>query len=198
MEQLSSFVLASILLTLSPGPDLLMVIAKSLEKGATTALYFIAGLMTGLCAHTLLLILGWPQLIGQHPSIVMGIKIVGAVYFSYLGILAIYQYFKAPINNRIEYNTGPNHYRQGLLMNLLNPKVSLFFWLFFPGFLFSENWTLSKQYTVLGSLFLLQAALIFSLVAVFSAQFKEFFSRFKLGLISGLLWIILAIYFVLT
>lgn len=198
MEQLSSFVLASILLTLSPGPDLLMVIAKSLEKGVTTALYFIAGLMTGLCAHTLLLILGWPQLIGERPAIVMGIKIVGAVYFSYLGIVSIYQYFTTPLKIGTDYNISSNHYRQGVLMNLLNPKVSLFFWLFFPGFLFSESWTFSKQYTVLGSLFLLQAALIFSLVAVFSAQFKDFFSRYRLGLISGLLWIILGIYMVLT
>lgn len=198
MEQLSSFVLASILLTLSPGPDLLMVIAKSLEKGITAALYFIAGLMTGLCAHTLLLILGWPQLIGQRPTIVMGIKIVGAVYFSYLGIVSIYQYFTAPMNKSVEYNASSNHYRQGVLMNLLNPKVSLFFWLFFPGFIFSESWTLSQQYTVLGSLFLLQAALIFSLVAAFSTQFMDFFNRFRLGLISGLLWIILGIYFVLT
>ena len=89
MEQLSSFVLASILLTLSPGPDLLMVIAKSLEKGVTTALYFIAGLVSGLCAHTFLLILGWPQLIGEHPAVVMGMKIVGGVYFSYLGIVLL-------------------------------------------------------------------------------------------------------------
>jgi threonine/homoserine/homoserine lactone efflux protein len=97
-----------------------------------------------------------------------------------------------------EYNVSSNHYRHGVLMNLLNPKVSLFFWLFFPGFLFSESWTLSVQYTVLGSLFLLQAAMIFSLVAIFSDQFKDFFSRFRLGLISGLLWIILGIYLVLT
>ena len=198
MEQLSSFVLASILLTLSPGPDLFMVIAKSLEKGVTAALYFIAGLVSGLCAHTFLLILGWPQLIGEHPAVVMGMKIVGGVYFSYLGIVSIYQYFTTPIKMSVDHNVSSNHYRQGVLMNLLNPKVSLFFWLFFPGFLFSESWTLSKQYIVLGSLFLLQAAVIFSLVAVFSAQFKDFFSRFRLGLISGLLWIILGIYLVLT
>jgi threonine/homoserine/homoserine lactone efflux protein len=198
MEQISSFVLASILLTLTPGPDLLMVIAKSLEKGLTTALYFIAGLMTGLCAHTLLLILGWSQLIGERPAIVMGLKIVGCIYFSCLGIISIYQYFTAPVKMSFEYNVSSNHYRHGVLMNLLNPKVSLFFWLFFPGFLFSESWTLSAQYTVLGSLFLLQAAMMFSLVAIFSAQFKDFFSRFRLGLISGLLWIILGIYLVLT
>lgn len=198
MEQLSSFVLASILLTLTPGPDLLMVIAKSLEKGVTKALYFIAGLMTGLCVHTLLLIVGWPQLIGERPAIVMGLKIMGGVYFSYLGIISIYQYFTAPVKLSFEYNASSDHYRQGVLMNLLNPKVSLFFWLFFPGFLFSESWTLSAQYTVLGSLFLLQAAMIFSLVAIFSVQFKDFFSRFRLGLISGLLWIILGIYLVLT
>lgn len=198
MDQLSSFLIASILLTLSPGPDLLMVIAKSLEKGFSTSLYFIAGLITGLCAHTLLLILGWPQLIGERPAFVTAIKIGGMVYFSYLGIVAIYQYYTSSLDNGIEYNSSPNHYRQGLLMNLLNPKVSLFFWLFFPGFLFSDHLERSKQYIVLGGLFLLQAALIFSLAAFFSAQFKDFFSRFKLGLISGLLWIILGIYMLLA
>ena len=198
MEQLSSFVLASILLTLTPGPDLLMVIAKSLEKGVATALYFIAGLMTGLCIHAFLLILGWPQLIGERPAIVLGMKILGGVYFSYLGIISIYQFFSTSKKKSFEYNASSNHYRQGLLMNLLNPKVSLFFWLFFPGFLFSESWMLSKQYIVLGGLFLLHAAIIFSLVAVFSAQFKDFFNRFRLGLISGLLWIILGVYLVLT
>jgi threonine/homoserine/homoserine lactone efflux protein len=94
MEQLSSFLFASILLTLTPGPDLLMVIAKSLEKGISAALYFTAGLMTGLCGHTLLLVLGWAQFIGERPEIVMWIKIAGCVYFSYLGAMSIYRHLK--------------------------------------------------------------------------------------------------------
>ena len=197
MEQLSAFFLASILLTLSPGPDLLMVMAKSLERGSNAALFFTAGLMTGLCAHTLLLIMGWPQIIGDRPYMVTAIKWMGCFYFCYLGVRAIRQSFTASQSIILAHATPSNHYKQGLLMNLLNPKVSLFFWMFFPGFLFSKSWTSAEQYMVLGTLFLLQAGLIFTLVAFFAAGLKGFFDRFNLGLSSGLLWIILGIYLVL-
>lgn len=198
MEQLSSFLLASCLLTLSPGPDLLMVIAKSLEKGVAAALYFIAGLITGLLGHTLLLIFGWAQFIGERPEVVMWIKVVGCCYFIFLGGSAIHSHFKEEKTELLMRKSSKDSYQQGVFMNLLNPKVSLFFWLFFPGFLFSDVWSTAQQYAVLGGLFLLQAVLIFSLVAVFSAQFNSFFNRFRLGLISGLLWILLGIYLVVT
>ena len=198
MEQLSSFLFASILLTLSPGPDLLMVIAKSLEKGISAALYFTAGLMTGLCGHTLLLVLGWAQFIGERPEIVMWIKIAGCIYFSYLGAMSIYRHLKKKDQVFFENEFSEWNYKEGVWMNLLNPKVSLFFWLFFPGFLFSESWSIKGQYLFLGLLFLIQATVIFSLVAIFSVQFKRFFSRYRLGLISGLLWIIIGCYLVLT
>ena len=198
MEQLSSFLFASILLTLTPGPDLLMVMAKSIEKGISAALYFTAGLMTGLCGHTLLLVLGWAQFIGERPEIVIWIKVAGCVYFSYLGVMSIYRYLTKEDQVFFENEPDERNYQQGVMMNLLNPKVSLFFWLFFPGFLFSKSWSIEGQYLFLGLLFLIQATVIFSLVAIFSVQFKLFFSRFRLGLISGLLWIIIGCYLVLT
>lgn len=197
MEVLVSFFIASCLLTLSPGPDLLMVLAKSLERGRSAAMYFIAGLITGLCGHTLLLVVGWAQFIGERTDIVMGIKILGCLYFCILGARAIYKEFKGPKQVYVEQKKFRSDYKQGVLMNLLNPKVTLFFWLFFPGFLFSKSWSIPGQYIVLGSIFLLQAAVIFSFVAIFSAQFHRFFSRFRFGFISGVLWIILGIYMVL-
>ena len=81
MDVLFSFLSASVLLTLSPGPDLLMVIAQSLEKGRKAAFHFVGGLLTGLCGHTLLLIFGWAQFIGERPSIVKYIKWAGFLYF---------------------------------------------------------------------------------------------------------------------
>ncbi len=198
MEQLSSFLVASVLLTLSPGPDLLMVIAKSLAKGSRSGLLFTAGLITGLCLHTALLILGWAQFIGERPGVVLGIKMLGCAYFVYLGLLSIYKHFKERKEIAFEVNANKSDFKEGLYMNLLNPKVSLFFWLFFPGFLFSEAWSIAQQYALLGGLFLLQAGVIFTFVILFSIQFKHFFSRFRLDLISGLIWIILGIYLVVT
>jgi len=83
-------------------------------------------------------------------------------------------------------------------MNGINPKVSLFFWLFFPGFLFSSSLSIAMQYAVLGGLFLVQAAVIFSGVILLANQFKAFFQRYRLDFISGVLWLILAVYLVLA
>jgi threonine/homoserine/homoserine lactone efflux protein len=127
----------------------------------------------------------------------MGIKMLGCLYFCILGARAIYKEFKAPKHVFIEQKKFRSDYKQGVLMNLLNPKVTLFFWLFFPGFLFSKSWSIVSQYIVLGSIFLLQATVIFSVVVFFSGQFQHFFSRFRFDFISGVLWIILGIYMVL-
>ena len=199
MDILFSFLLASVLLTLSPGPDLLMVIAQSIEKGVKTAFLFVAGLLTGLLGHTTLLIFGWAQFIGERPQVVTLIQWIGFVYFSFLGLSSIYFYFKRSPRQADKKKTMLQHpYVQGVVMNGINPKVSLFFWLFFPGFLFSTSLSFAVQYTVLGALFLVQAAVVFSGVILLANQFKAFFQRYRLDFISGVLWLILAVYLVLA
>ena len=194
MEELFSFLIASILLTLSPGPDLLMVIGQSIENGFRAALTFILGLITGLCGHTILLVVGWAQFVGQQPQIIVLVKGMGFVYFSYLGWGAIRQHYLGKFNESVILPLPKKQYTQGLIMNLINPKVSLFFWLFFPGFLFSNQFPTAFQYSVLGGLFLLQAFFVFSIVAYFSAAFSSFFNRYPMGLTNGVLWIALGLY----
>ena len=199
MDILFSFLLASVLLTLTPGPDLLMVIAQSIEKGTKTAFLFVAGLLTGLLGHTALLIFGWAQFIGDRPQVVTTIQWVGFVYFSFLGLSNIYVYFKRSTSHPRKKKIFLRHpYVQGVLMNGINPKVSLFFWLFFPGFLFSNSLSIAIQYAVLGGLFLVQAAFVFSGVILLANQFSLFFQRYRLDFISGVLWLILAVYLVLA
>ena len=194
MEVLFSFLIASVLLTLSPGPDLLMVIGQSIENGLRAALIFILGLMTGLCGHTLLLVVGWAQFVGEQPQIISIMKGIGFVYFSFLGWKSIRRHYRYKFDESEILPPPKKHYVQGLLMNLINPKVSLFFWLFFPGFLFTNDQPIAFQYAVLGGLFLLQAFLVFSVVAYFSSTVKSFFNRYPMGLINGVLWIGLGVY----
>lgn len=195
MNVLFSFLSASVLLTLSPGPDLLMVIAQSLEKGRKAAFHFVGGLLTGLCGHTLLLIFGWAQFIGERPSIVKYIKWAGFLYFSYLGIHSIYGQFQTKVNHKsaLQYS-NKNSYWQGVLMNGINPKVSIFFWLFFPGFLFTTSIPIAFQYAILGGLFLLQAGIVFSMTIFFATQMKDFFGHYRFELLTGILWLVLAGY----
>ena len=194
MEEVFSFLVASVLLTLSPGPDLLMVIGQSMEKGFRIAFIFVLGLVTGLSGHTLILVIGWAQFIGEQPNIVSMVKGVGFVYFLFLGVGAIRQHFTKARSIQPRLPSVQKSFGQGLFMNLINPKVSLFFWLFFPGFLFNDQWTIAAQYSLLGGLFMMQALVVFGSVAYFSSSFKKFFVEQPMALYTGLIWIALGLY----
>lgn len=198
MHTLSAFFVASILLTISPGPDLFMVVTQSLEKGFRSAFNFILGLVTGLSLHTLLLSAGWAQFIGERPKLVELLKIIGCFYFLFLGIRSIRTYFLARNNPTVSYTTNEKPYQQGLFMNLMNPKVSLFFWLFFPAFLFDPNLSMALQYFILGILFGLQALIIFTAVAFFSIKLIGLQQRPNLKLLTGLVWMVLGLYIALA
>ena len=169
MEELFSFLLASILLTLAPGPDILLVLSESLTKGSKSALMLAAGLVCGLPFHTLVLVLGWGQFIGFYPNLIVVIKICGALYFLYLAIQTFNNLKIEVHKTELIEKESFTIFKKGLLMNLLNPKVSLFFWLFFPSFLFHDSLPLGTQYAILGGLFMLQAAVVFTFVSFAAA-----------------------------
>ena len=169
MEELFSFLLASILLTLAPGPDILLVLSESLTKGSKSALMLAAGLVCGLPFHTLVLVLGWSQFIGFYPNLIVVIKICGALYFLYLAIQTFNSLKIEVHNTELIEKESFTIFKKGLLMNLLNPKVSLFFWLFFPSFLFHDSLPHGTQYAILGGLFMLQAAVVFTFVSIAAA-----------------------------
>lgn len=173
MQTVYLFLLSSILLTLSPGPDLLLVITLSLQYSFRKVVLFIVGLCSGLVLHTLLLILGWQQFLEKYPQAVDVFKAIGALYFAYLSI----QVFRTKRGNDsaavLVFRDGFSLWKKGLLMNVLNPKVGLFFWLFFPGFLFTEQWTLGGQYLALGLLFALQAFGVMTLMGLLASRLRE-------------------------
>ena len=169
MEELFSFLLTSLLLTLAPGPDILLVLSESLTKGSKSALMLAAGLVCGLPFHTLILVLGWGQFIGLYPNLIVVIKICGALYFLYFAI-QIFNTLKIEVHKiTLDEKEPYTIFKKGLLMNLLNPKVSLFFWLFFPGFLFHDSLSHETQYAILGGLFMLQAAVVFTFISIAAA-----------------------------
>ena len=190
---LTSFLTASMLMTIAPGPDLLMVVSQSIFHGFWSAIRFILGLVTGLCFHTLLLVVGWAQLIGERPDVILFFKLLGAGYFIVLGVLNLRS---TEANNHTKNKERFVHsaYQKGVAMNLLNPKVSLFFWLFFPGFLFSTSLSVASQYLVLGGLFILQAVIVFSIVAYFSTHFRQLYQRKSLPRLQGILLICIGLY----
>ena len=161
MDQILLFFISSLALTLMPGPDILFVINQSLED-KKSGLLVSFGLCSGLVVHTLLLTIGLSAIIEQNDNIIMFFKYFGSFYLFYLAS----QEFKKD-SLTIE-KQKENFYLRGVYMNLINPKVLIFFLAYFPNFLFSDTISISYQFIILGGIFILQALIVFSILSIAS------------------------------
>ena len=193
MQELLTFIVASILITLSPGPDIIIVISYSLQKGLSSSIKFIMGLITGLLFHSVILIFGWSNFFSNSQIILSYIKIIGFTYFLYQGIVELYFVF-VQSQSEANLNSSKNLFKQGIIMNITNPKVGLFFWLFFPNFLFSTEIKELFQYIILCSIFIIQVFIVFSLTAYFSSKVSGNLKLKFLKPLNGLILIFLAMY----
>ena len=161
MDQILLFFISSLALTMMPGPDILFVINQSLED-RKSGLLVAFGLCSGLIVHTLVLAFGLSAIIEQNNSVIIFFKYFGSAYLFYLA----FQEFKK--NRAISVRQKENFYLRGVFMNLINPKVLIFFLAYFPNFLFSDTISTSYQFIILGAIFILQALIIFSIVSITS------------------------------
>jgi len=169
------FLIASIALTVSPGPDILYVMTQSISNGKKYGIATAAGLVSGILVHTSLIALGVSALLKQSEVIFMGIKILGAAYLLWIA----YQVYRAPATVAVATNAVPTKspmalVQQGFIMNVLNPKVTLFFLAFFPGFIDEKLGNVTQQIYILGFVFMLQAFLIFTAVSIVADRLTGF------------------------
>lgn len=166
IENLISFSIASIILALSPGPDNLYVIAQSLANGTKSGVATTLGLVSGCIVHTTLLAFGVSAIISASDTLFYGLKVIGALYLLYLA----YQVYKSDDQIDLKEKATKKSYlqlfKQGVIMNLVNPKILIFFLAFFPGFLWDESQNTIYQFYVLGILFMIISFLIFSSLAI--------------------------------
>ena len=171
------FAATSISLTLSPGPDILYVLSQSLSNGFKSGFSVSLGLVSGLFFHTAFISLGFGFLISEYPSIFKLIKYFGALYLMFIAVNLLIKNNKIKVIKKKQ-NTLLENYSTGIVMNIINPKVSLFFLSIFPLFLFDKTLNVQIQFFVLGIIFIIQATFVFSLVSLFSSYIGEnFFSK---------------------
>ena len=161
MDQILLFFISSLALTLMPGPDILFVINQSIED-KKSGLLVAFGLCSGLVVHTLVLAVGLSAIIEQNDNVTMFFKYFGSFYLFYLAS----QEFKKDIVT--SERKRENFYLRGVYMNLINPKVLIFFLAYFPNFLFSDTISISYQFIILGAIFIFQALIVFSTVSLAS------------------------------
>jgi threonine/homoserine/homoserine lactone efflux protein len=177
---LISFILATCALAISPGPDNIFVLVQSITNGKPYGLATVCGLIAGCIVHTTLLAFGVSALIATNASMFFAIKLLGASYLIHLA----YKVFRADSELQFDTNNIPKKslkslFVQGFFMNVLNPKVTIFFLAFFPGFLFSENMSTIWQFYILGGLFMLVSFIIFSAIALLAGQIKTYTLKHK-------------------
>jgi len=178
IEVLISFVLAVFALAISPGPDNIFVLVQSIRFGKKPALAVVAGLMTGCLVHTSLVAFGVSLFIAKNEFLFTLLKIFGACYLLFLA----YKIFKSSENinfnaENIEAKPAFKLFQQGFMMNVLNPKVSLFFLALFPGFLFSETMAETIQFFILGGLFIITSFTVFGSIALLAGSLKNYIER---------------------
>ena len=174
METLISFILAVSILAISPGPDNIFVLMQSVVHGKKYGLATITGLMTGCIVHTTFVAVGISTIIKENNTIFLVIKILGAVYLLYLAYKVITGGSEISMSTeKIDKKTPFQLFKIGFIMNVLNPKVTLFFLALFPGFLFSEILPISLQFYILGALFILVSFVVFSLIAILGGTISE-------------------------
>ena len=197
IETIIAFVTASVVLSLVPGPDNLFVMSHSALKGWRIGFYITLGLCTGLIGHTILVAIGVSVIFQTSAIAFNGLKIIGACYLLYLAWLSV-QNKELNLGGTDKNNTNRSYYFTGVIMNLTNPKVALFFLVFLPQFVNTSNDNVSIQICLLGLLFIISALCVFTLIAYLASFLEDILKKSKtvnknLNILAALIYFALAI-----
>ncbi|MFW7340606.1 LysE family translocator [Pollutimonas sp. H1-120] len=169
-----SFFGIAVLLALAPGPDNLFVLMQSAMWGRRSGMLVVLGLCTGLIGHTLAVAVGLAAVFAASEAAFTALKLAGAIYLLYLAWGAFHAQGADAAGNEKPLRQGKAQlYRRGIVMNLTNPKVSLFFLAFLPQFTSPERGSVAVQTASLGALFMLATLLVFGLIAWFSGTLGQ-------------------------
>ncbi|MFL2643409.1 MAG: LysE family translocator [Flavobacteriales bacterium] len=177
---LISFFIASFFLALAPGPDNFFVLTFSAKYGKTLGFYTVLGLISGCFIHTTFVAFGVSALIVSNPFLVSVLKYIGAIYLLFVAI-KVYNSeneitdIRDSVNKKNKFKVFLN----GFLMNMLNPKILIFFLAFFPTFIFSDYINPVIQFYILGGIFMSITFIVFITIVLMSSFINNNFKKFK-------------------
>ena len=177
VDTAAAFFGAAVLLALAPGPDNLFVLMQSAMRGRAAGLLVVLGLCSGLLVHTTAVALGLATLFATSALAFNLLKAAGAIYLVWLA----WQAWHAPAADTgsaaADAPSAAQLYRRGIVMNVTNPKVSIFFLAFLPQFVSAERGDVGTQVLTLGALFMLATLLVFGGIALAAGTLRELLLR---------------------
>lgn len=178
LEQTFGFLAAAMLITMSPGPDNMMVLGTGMSKGRLRGMAFGLGCAFGCLSHTLLATIGVSALIAASPLAFTALKVAGGLYLVWLGLQALRSRGGARAANAAGADDRPARlFAKGMLANAINPKVVLFFLSFLPQFVVPAHGHANLQTAALGIIFTAQAAVLFGLLGYFSGAVGQWLAK---------------------
>ncbi len=178
---LLAFFTTSLILALSPGPDNLFVMAQSARTGRIAGLFVTLGLATGLIGHTVAVAFGLAAIIRVSTLAFTALKFSGAAYLLYLAWQAFRAEAATVKKEDVQAFSRGNLYRRGIVMNITNPKVSLFFLAFLPQFADPRRGSMMLQFFQLGGIFIMATIFVFGLISFIAGGVGEKFSNSPLA-----------------
>lgn len=190
----SVFVISGILLNITPGADTMYILGRSISQGRRAGILSVFGIVTGALIHTLLAAFGLSVILAQSVFAFNIVKYIGAAYLVYLGIRAILSKSDSFVARQREKEKSWKVYTQGILTNLFNPKVALFYLAFLPQFVSSENTFGALPFVLLGLTFITTGTIWCLMLAIFSSfttkkMRENSMISFVLNKVTGILFI---------
>jgi threonine/homoserine/homoserine lactone efflux protein len=172
------FIATAILLIITPGQDTFFILGRSLSGGRGAGIAAALGVSAGTVVHTVLAALGLSALLATSPYAFMAVKFTGAAYLLYIGVRALLSRAQGMTGANGEASDGKwPAFRQGVLTNLLNPKVALFFLALLPQFIDAASSHKVAAFVALGLSFVAMGALWCVLLAFAAAKLRDSFLR---------------------
>ncbi|WP_151703639.1 LysE family transporter [Nitrincola alkalilacustris] len=174
-----AFVAASVIIAATPGPGAVLVLATSLRYNYRTVVHALIGLEIALLIHLMIVAIGLGALLAASDTAFLALKVVGAGYLVWLG----FQKWISPVHaieaERIHLESSSRLFRQGLLVNLTNPKAIIFIVALTPQFI-NTNAPQVLQYCILGATMVVVDVIIMTLIALLAGRFRRWFHDEKM------------------
>lgn len=168
MPDIALFVVASTLLAIAPGPDIIYVLTRGISQGPKAGMAAAFGFASGCIFHTVLAAVGIAALIRSSEVAFDAVRYAGAAYLVWIGIQALRHRSSFSIEGASDTRTLATIYKQSVVGNMLNPKVTLFFLAFLPQFVNTQAGQVGLQMALLGAVFMVITVIVFGAVALFA------------------------------
>ena len=168
MPDIALFVVASALLAIAPGPDVIYVLTRGISQGPRAGFAAALGFASGCIFHTVLAAVGIAALIRSSELAFDAVRYAGAAYLVWIGIQALRHRSSFSIDGAGDRKALITIFKQSVVGNILNPKVTLFFLAFLPQFVNTQAGHVGWQMALLGAIFMVITVVVFGAVALFA------------------------------